>query len=61
MSTAYFSTADAAKRMRVSADLIRDAIKDGRLMAKRTSDSPRAPYVTTEEWLDAWFESWADA
>lgn len=59
--TAYFSTAAAAQRMQVSADLIRDAINDGKLLAKRTSDSPRAPFVTTEEWLDAWFESWVDA
>lgn len=59
--TAYFSTAAAAARMQVSADAIRDAINDGHLMAKRTSDSPRAPFVTTDEWLDAWFEAWADA
>lgn len=57
----YYSTADAAERMRVSVDLIRDAINDGRLLAKRTSDSPRAPFVTTDAWLDAWFESWVDA
>lgn len=61
MSVVYRSTAEAAKRMQVSADLIRDAIKSGNLTAKRTSDSPRAPFVTTDEWLDEWFESWADA
>lgn len=59
--TRYYSTADAAERMRVSADLVRDAIHAGLLVAKRTSDSPRAPFVMTEEALDEWFESWADA
>lgn len=59
--TAYYSTAEAAKRMRVSVDLIRDAIKDGRIVAKRTSDSPRAPYLMTDEALDAWFEALSDA
>lgn len=59
--TTYYSTAEAAERMRVSVDLIRDAIKDGRLVAKRTSDSPRAPYLMTAEALDEWFDGLVDA
>lgn len=51
----YFNTASAAKHMNVSPDKIRDAINDGRLRAKRTHDSPRAPFLTTDEWLDEWF------
>ena len=59
--TRYFTTAEAAEYLRVSIDLIRDAIKDGRLVAKRTSNSPRAPYIITEAALDEWYESWPDA
>lgn len=60
-SAAYFNVADAAARMRVSEDTIRDAIHEGLLIAKRISESPRAPFLIREDALDAWFDGLVDA
>jgi excisionase family DNA binding protein len=57
----YHTVATAAERMHVGQDTIRDAIKDGRLMAKRIGKGERAPFRIREDALDEWFESWADA
>lgn len=58
---AYYNVADAAQRMRVSEDTIRDAIHEGRLIAKRISDKPRAPFLIREDALDEWFDGLVDA
>jgi len=61
MAHSWRNTAAAAERMCLSVDTIRAAIKSGALRAKRLSDAPQAPYLTTDEWLDEWADSLPDA
>lgn len=58
--SAYFDTAAAAERMCVKPSTIRDAIKSGELIAKRTS-SNGGRYLMSSDALDAWFDGLADA
>lgn len=57
----YYNVAGAAERMKCSEDTIRDAIHEGRLLAKRITESPRAPFVIREDALDDWFDGLVDA
>ncbi|MBS2939598.1 hypothetical protein KDN32_17805 [Nocardioides sp. J2M5] len=45
----------------MSEDTIREAVRSGRMRAKRLSESPRSPFLIREAALDEWYDGLPDA
>lgn len=52
-----FRLPDAARAYSVGENLLREAIKDGRLEASKLGDSPRSPVVVTRRAMERLLES----
>lgn len=57
----YFTFKTAAGRCGVSQDVLKDAVRAGRLRGKRTGANGGGLYLFSRAQLEAWFEGLVDA
>lgn len=57
----FFTFATAAAKCGVSQDVLKDAVRSGRLRGKRTGSNGGGLYLFSRDQLAAWFDGLVDA
>lgn len=57
----FFTFAQASAKCGVSQDVLKDAVRTGRLRGKRTGENGGGLYLFSREQLESWFEGLVDA
>lgn len=57
----FFTFAQASARCGVSVDVLKDAVRTGRLRGKRTGENGGGLYLFSRAQLEAWFDGLVDA